>query len=71
MLQFTNAGNNFMIWPVRLRPFLNGNQDVFYCPSQDEQCVWKTNPAALFRAAGPIEEQYGYSLAEPVLHYGT
>src|SRR5438105_4064520 len=28
-------GTQFAIWPPRLRIYLNGNQDVFYCPMRD------------------------------------
>jgi prepilin-type processing-associated H-X9-DG protein/prepilin-type N-terminal cleavage/methylation domain-containing protein len=59
----------YAIWPVRLRLFTGGNQDVFYCPAQDEQCRWeKVEP--LPGAPGRATEGhsvYGYEVGEPLL----
>jgi prepilin-type processing-associated H-X9-DG protein/prepilin-type N-terminal cleavage/methylation domain-containing protein len=57
----------FVIWPVRLRPFLSGNQEVFYCPAQDERCQWKRGDRWITRPAGDGEAKYGYEPGEPVL----
>jgi prepilin-type processing-associated H-X9-DG protein len=59
----------YSIWPVRLRPFTNGSQDVFFCPAQDERCKWeKAEP--LPGAPGRATEghaAYGYEIGEPLL----
>lgn len=67
-------GQTFGLWPVRLRPFLGGDQGVFYCPSQDEACRWNKaelpplgptgRPGAL--ATEPYE-RFGYEVGEPLL----
>jgi prepilin-type N-terminal cleavage/methylation domain-containing protein/prepilin-type processing-associated H-X9-DG protein len=54
------------IWPTRLRPFLDGNVDVFWCPSRDERYRWD-NPANPDKA-GPQLLKYGYELNEPLLN---
>jgi prepilin-type processing-associated H-X9-DG protein/prepilin-type N-terminal cleavage/methylation domain-containing protein len=55
--------NHFAIWPVRLRPLLGGNQDVFYCPSQDERCRWEKVYTSGPRA-GLEDTVFGYELLE-------
>ncbi len=59
------------IWPVRLRPLLNGSRSVFNCPSEDESVYWtedglggNTVPAT------PYLTQFGYELGEPMLVAG-
>lgn len=71
-----NSMNNYYgtyaIWPVRLRAFLGGNQDVFYCPEQPPEYQWvKWNPNV--PAAHPAQQEdigYGYELKEPLLIVG-
>ena len=55
------------IWPIRLRPFLGGDQDVFYCPSQDERCRWERTDLGAVPRAGPKDVVYGYELGERAL----
>jgi prepilin-type processing-associated H-X9-DG protein/prepilin-type N-terminal cleavage/methylation domain-containing protein len=58
-----------IIWPVRLRPFVGDNRDVFYCPAQDERCKWKTDYPASVPRAGELAARYGYEIGEPLLLY--
>jgi prepilin-type N-terminal cleavage/methylation domain-containing protein/prepilin-type processing-associated H-X9-DG protein len=63
-------GKHFAVWPVRLRPFLGGDQRVFYCPSQDERCEWSTGATGPGRLAIEEHARYGYDLGEPVMDLG-
>jgi len=58
------------VWPARLRPFLGGNKDVFYCPSEDERCRWtRDGPEPVVRAAaGSRFILHGYEAGEPLVH---
>ena len=58
-----------VIWPVRLRPFVGGSRDVFYCPAQDERCQWKTEYPASVPRAGELAARYGHEIGEPLLIY--
>jgi prepilin-type processing-associated H-X9-DG protein/prepilin-type N-terminal cleavage/methylation domain-containing protein len=60
-----------VIWPVRLRAFLGGNQDLFYCPSQDERCKWQTFYSGTMPRAGPEEAQLGYEVGERTIDFRT
>ena len=63
-------GTAFAIWPPRLRLYLNGNQDVFYCPAQEPgskwQYDWSINPHAT--RANADQTGYGYKPNEPLLN---
>jgi len=70
MSAFYGGGTWYAIWPTRLRPFLNGEQGVFNCPSQDPQCWW-VKGAAPTLASPPATEAhipFGYDLGEPLLN---
>jgi prepilin-type processing-associated H-X9-DG protein len=54
------------LWPVRLRPFLGGNKDVFYCPSRDERCRWTNDDRPI--PATDVFVRHGYDPGEPLLH---
>jgi prepilin-type processing-associated H-X9-DG protein/prepilin-type N-terminal cleavage/methylation domain-containing protein len=56
------------VWPVRLRPFLGGNQDVFYCPSQDERCRWTADAPGSVRPATEVQAAFGYVVGERTLY---
>src|SRR5207237_328 len=58
------------VWPGRLRPFLGGNKDVFYCPSEDERCRWtQDGPQPVVRAvSGSRFILHGYEAGEPLVH---
>jgi prepilin-type processing-associated H-X9-DG protein/prepilin-type N-terminal cleavage/methylation domain-containing protein len=56
------------VWPVRLRPFIGGQTDVFHCPSRDEGFRWTGNgPAPSIAAYFPFTE-VGYEPGEPLVH---
>jgi prepilin-type processing-associated H-X9-DG protein/prepilin-type N-terminal cleavage/methylation domain-containing protein len=59
----------YAIWPTRLRAFLNNDQGVFQCPSQEAGLEWSTvvpngNKALL---ANNSESRYGYNSGEFLL----
>ena len=58
--------SNHAVWPVRLRPLLGGNHDVFYCPSQDERCRWEKIYTGGPRAAAD-SVTFGYEIGERLL----
>jgi prepilin-type processing-associated H-X9-DG protein/prepilin-type N-terminal cleavage/methylation domain-containing protein len=61
---YPGGGFGFAIWHVRVRPFLAGDQRVFYCPSQDPRCEWtQDGPGA---PATDAQTPYGYEPGEPV-----
>ncbi|HZN68756.1 MAG TPA: DUF1559 domain-containing protein [Tepidisphaeraceae bacterium] len=65
------AGTAYAVWPVRLRPFLGGDQRVFYCPAQDERCEWRVRVVGGGNetpAAGPWLK-FGYEEGEPLLDW--
>ena len=55
------------VWPVRLRPFVGGDQCVFHCPSQDPQCEWEANAPGPVVFATEFEARYGYEVGERVI----
>ena len=55
------------VWPVRLRPFLGGDQRVFYCPSQNPECEWAPGAPGPVIAATGFEARYGYEVSERLL----
>jgi prepilin-type processing-associated H-X9-DG protein/prepilin-type N-terminal cleavage/methylation domain-containing protein len=56
------------IWPARLRPLLDGQKEVFHCPSRDDSFRWTdTAPAPMVPASGYLVD-FGYEAGEPVLH---
>jgi prepilin-type processing-associated H-X9-DG protein len=54
-------------WPVRLRKFLDGNQQVFYCPAQDPRCQWTPDMPGDRVFPGPVLQHCGYEPGERVL----
>jgi prepilin-type N-terminal cleavage/methylation domain-containing protein/prepilin-type processing-associated H-X9-DG protein len=58
------------VWPARLRRFLGGARDAFYCPSEDEQCRWTdAGPAPLTLATpGSPFTAVGYEPGESLVH---
>jgi prepilin-type processing-associated H-X9-DG protein len=58
------------LWPVRLRMFLGGNTDAFYCPSRDARFEWKQSnfpPGAIRSSAW--EQAFGYEPGEYLLDH--
>jgi len=64
------GGFDFVIWPSRIRSFLGGEQNVFYCPSEDERCEWSKGDASAGPVAGDRESRFGYEPGERVLTDG-
>jgi prepilin-type processing-associated H-X9-DG protein len=60
-----NAGQPIAIWPPRLRLYMGGVNDAFYCPSQD---MWSRWTASLNGNASPKQEGYGYKRQEQLLY---
>ncbi len=54
-------------WPVRLRKYLNRNQNVFYCPAEDTRCQWTADAPGLVRYAEEVHTNFGYELGERLL----
>jgi prepilin-type N-terminal cleavage/methylation domain-containing protein/prepilin-type processing-associated H-X9-DG protein len=63
----TGVGPSAATWPLRLRKFLNGNQNVFYCPAQDSRCQWKRDAPGLVVPASQSATSFGYELGERLL----
>ena len=66
----TSTQTTAAVWPVRLRPFLGGSRDVFYCPSQDERCRWSDNGPMVVSRTQPGSRYltFGYQPGEPLIH---
>jgi prepilin-type processing-associated H-X9-DG protein/prepilin-type N-terminal cleavage/methylation domain-containing protein len=62
-----NGKGNYAIWPVRLRVFTSGNQDVFSCPSEDTRCIWREPMGGRIETATAVHAAYGYELDEQLL----
>ena len=64
------SSESYPLWPVRLREFI-GTEGPFYCPSQDERCVWEKR----FGGPGPVADaflaSYGYEPDENLLLKGS
>jgi prepilin-type processing-associated H-X9-DG protein/prepilin-type N-terminal cleavage/methylation domain-containing protein len=60
---------SYALWPVRLRLMMGGDQGVFFCPAQPEECEWKKvppEPGAPGRA-NAAHALFGYEEGEPLL----
>jgi prepilin-type N-terminal cleavage/methylation domain-containing protein/prepilin-type processing-associated H-X9-DG protein len=67
----TGVSSSAVCWPVRLRPFLGGNQRVFYCPAQDSRCQWTQDaPGTQIAFAMGSATNYGYQIGERLLLTG-
>jgi prepilin-type processing-associated H-X9-DG protein/prepilin-type N-terminal cleavage/methylation domain-containing protein len=59
--------NAFVVWPVRLRPFMGGDKRVFFCPGQDPRCEWSDGaPGPVLRATA-LHTAFGYEPGERVV----
>src|SRR6476620_902891 len=58
-----DQGLQFAIWPTRLRVYLNGNQEVFRCPEQEQDFEWKRDDTTGI-VANAADTGYGYNLGE-------
>jgi len=65
----TTQGQPFAVWPSRLRAYMNGNQEVFWCPSNDPANKWLRdwNAYPKFAKANAADTGYGYKVGEPLL----
>jgi prepilin-type processing-associated H-X9-DG protein/prepilin-type N-terminal cleavage/methylation domain-containing protein len=53
------------IWPTRLRAFLNGNREVFLCPSRDPgRFTWTDHMENMYSPGAPSMSGYGYEDGE-------
>ena len=57
----------YAIWPTRLRKYMNGNQKVFLCPSQDASIYTWVYGNTSGTVAGSPETGCGYNLGESLL----
>lgn len=64
------AGATYAVWPLRLRTYLNGNQDVFYCPSRNTDCRWR-HSAGIAPTATDADQGWGYQPNETLLRVAT
>ena len=62
-----DGGYSWALWPVRLRPLLGGDQDVFLCPSRDDRFRWRKNDPAPGRRATELHARFGYHEGERLL----
>ena len=60
-----SGGSQFACWPPRLRLYLGGINEVFYCPSQELWSRWHANQAG---GATLADEGYGYKFGEQLLY---
>ena len=61
------AHGSFMaVWPTRLRTYMNGNQDVFYCPSQEPGFRWQRS-IGVGTTATVQDQGWGYKPNETIL----
>ena len=67
-----SGGGGWALWPVRIRPFLNGEQSVFHCPSQDERCEWKKGPPPPGVRVDPATQEFvrfGFEVGETLIKH--
>lgn len=68
------GGTTVAIWPVRLRPYLNKDQGVFWCPAQEEGFKWQKRrgtPGGAFAPNTPQATGLGYEPGEVLLNVFT
>ena len=67
-----DSGGAYALWPVRLRVFTNGDQEIFYCPTQDDSRRWKRNgapPGGAPQWATEAHSRFGYEVGELLLDW--
>ena len=62
----TSGGQNYAVWPTRLRKYMKGSQQVFKCPTQGEQFDWKVNNTTP-PVATKADTGFGYNEGESLL----
>ncbi len=64
-----NGSVYYAVWPTRLRAFLNNNQGVFLCPSQEAGFEWPVQSSG--GNASAADAPYGYNAGEALLNVFT
>jgi prepilin-type N-terminal cleavage/methylation domain-containing protein/prepilin-type processing-associated H-X9-DG protein len=62
-----NGTVTYAVWPVRLRAFMNKNQGVFFCPSQEPGFEWRKATGSGAGYAASVEGRFGYDSGELLL----
>jgi len=65
------SGTTAAIWPTRLRSYMNGDQGVFHCPSQDPNFEWSKVVPTTGKKATAADSRFGYEPGELVLDVFT
>jgi prepilin-type processing-associated H-X9-DG protein/prepilin-type N-terminal cleavage/methylation domain-containing protein len=65
------GGVTYAAWPTRLRTYLNNNQGVFHCPSQDSGFEWQSKTGTGGGFATQADSAYGYNQGELLLNVFT
>lgn len=66
-LRIPESPHPAVCWPVRLRKYLKGNQQVFYCPAQDARCQWISQAPGPVVLATESATNFGYEVGERLL----
>lgn len=63
------AASGLVVWPIRMRNALGGNQDVFYCPAAATDRAWeRLAPGLAPHPAKDYEARFGYRVGEQSLY---
>ena len=65
-LYHTASGQDFAVWPTRLRKYMKGVQNVFRCPTQNLDFEWKRNDTTP-PVANKGDTGWGYNEGESLL----
>jgi len=60
-----------IVWPHRLRKYVNNNHNVFHCPSLDVDTKWPVTWSSTSPNADPLLASYGYLEGETIFYPGT
>ena len=60
-------GTYMAVWPTRLRLYMGGTQNAFYCPSEDPSLQWPKRIGGGGNLASASDEGFGYTTGEPIL----
>jgi prepilin-type processing-associated H-X9-DG protein/prepilin-type N-terminal cleavage/methylation domain-containing protein len=66
-----SGGVTYAVWPTRLRAFLNNNQGIFHCPSQESGFEWQSRIGTGAQFATAVHSPYGYNQGEVLLNVFT
>ena len=63
------SGGNVAIWASRIRVYMSGNTDVFWCPAQEEGFKWqKVYGSGSGHASQTDSQKWGYDVGEKMLN---